>query len=287
MESESAEAESVWRFLSAAPERWLDVGSPQGSPQIREILQWHAMYCALTDNLPNLVLTSSLMTTIVEESGIGGGFLSCSEMSRSGWFGGTEDARAAAIFGRDGHLEAVLVACTFLAQGFDIYGGAGRPLVDGYRFLLPAVASYFAADSDVDLADAGIPRGWWDAAGTGPMPIQPNAPTYALNPRLDKARQREVIGRGPGDGRYLLVELFGGRIPGEVRDDPVDVWPQDLLRLDDPSALGGFDRARIHTPVGSRCMAAATHALITWLSMSLAAAHGATDLVRLADRRLA
>jgi hypothetical protein len=156
------------------------------------------------------------MTMIVEESEIGGGFLSCSEMSRGGWIGGTEDARAAAILGRDGQLEAVLVACTFLAQGFDVYGGDGRPLVDGYRFLLPAIASYFAADSDVDLADVGIPRGWWDSAGTGPMPIRPNALTYALNPRLDNERRREVIGRGLGNvdvwilgptGRLLGMDL--------------------------------------------------------------------------------
>jgi hypothetical protein len=216
MESESDEAESVRRFLSAAPERWLDVGSPQDSPQVREMRQWHALYRALSDDLPSLVLTSSLMTMIVEESDIGGGFLSCSEMSRGGWFGETEDARAAAILGRDGQLEAVLVACAFLAQGFDIYGGDGRPLVDGYRFLLPAIASYFAADSDVDLADVGIPRGWWDSAGTGPMPIRPNALTYALNPRIDNARRREVMGRGPGKvdvwilgptGRLLGMDL--------------------------------------------------------------------------------
>lgn len=156
------------------------------------------------------------MTSIVEESGIGGGFLSCSEMSRGGWFGGTDDARAAAILGREGQLDAVLVACTFLAQGFDIYGGDGRPLVDGYRFLLPAIASFFAADSDVDLADVSSPRGWWDFAGTGPIPIPPNALTYALNPRLDKARRRELIGRGPGEvdvwilgptGRLLGMDL--------------------------------------------------------------------------------
>lgn len=191
--------QQVHDFLSREPERWRDVGVEYESPQIREILQWQALYGALRDDLPNLVLTSSLMTTLVEESGIGGGFLSCSEVSRGGWFGGTEDARAAAILGRDGKLEAVLVACTFLAQGFDIYGGDGRPLVDGYRFLLPAIASYFAAESYVDLADVRFPRGWWDFDGTGPMPIRPNSLTYALNPRLDDARRRAVIGTGPGE----------------------------------------------------------------------------------------
>ena len=86
---------------------------------------------------------------------------------------------------------------------------------------------------------------------------------------------------------HLSLELLGYGIPSELCNDPVEVWPRDLLRLGDPSTLDSFDRARIHTPVGRRCMAAATHALVTWLSMSLAAAYGATDLVRFADRRLA
>lgn len=199
MASEDVVARQIQDFLGRAPERWRDVGVEYESPQVRELLQWHALYGALISDLPDLVLTSPLMTTLVEESGIGGGFLSCSEMSRGGWFGDTNDARAAAILGRDGKLEAVLVACAFLAQGFDVYGGDGRPLVDGYRFLLPAIASYFAADSNVDLVDLRIPRGWWDFAGTGPMPIRPNALTYAVNPRLDNARRRRVIGRGPGE----------------------------------------------------------------------------------------
>lgn len=216
MESESAEAGAVRKFLSTTPERWLNVGSPQESAQVREMRQWHALHRACASDLPDIALSPALMTLLCEESGVGGGFLSCTEMSRGGWFGDEADARAAAILGRDGQLETVLVACTFLAHGFDIYGGDGRPLVDGYRFLLPAIASYFAADSGVDLADVGIPPGWWDFAGTGPFPIRPNALTYALNPRLDDARRRGVMGRGPGavdvwilgpTGRLLGMDL--------------------------------------------------------------------------------
>lgn len=244
MSNQTASPESVSEFLAQASPPWRDAGRDTASPQIRELLQWHTLYCALINDLPDLVLTSALMTTIVEESGIGGGFLSCSEMSRGGWFGGTEDARAAAILGRDGQLEAVLVACTFLAQGFDVYGGDGRPLVDGYRFLLPAIASYFAADSDVDLADVSTPRGWWDSDGVGPMPIRPNALTYALNPRLDDSRRRKVIGRGPGKvdvwilgptGRLLGMDLsFLSPDELAVTEETMSEFIEDLGQDDPP-----------------------------------------------------
>jgi len=202
----NSDAQQVEDFLSRAPQRWLDAGADQADLRVREILQWHALYRALTADLPDLTLTSPIMTMICEESGIRGGFLSCTEMSRGGWFGGEADARAAAILGRNGDLEAVLVACTFLAQGFDIYGGDGRPLLDGYRFLLPAVASYFAADSGISLTDLKLPPGWWDHDGVGPTQIKPNVLTYAVNPRLDEEQRRALLGRGPG---LVDVDMFG------------------------------------------------------------------------------
>lgn len=175
--------------------------------------QWHALYRSFRSDLPQVSLSSPLMTLLCDESGVGGGFLSCTEMSRGGWFGEEDDARAAAFLGRNGDLEAVLVGCTFLAHGFDVYGGEGRPLLDGYRFLLPAIASYFAAETNLDLADVRIPPGWWDFAGAGPQPIRPNALAYAVNPKLDGARRRAVIGVG---SNHVDVWILGptGRLLG-------------------------------------------------------------------------
>jgi len=204
--NQTASPEALSEFLALASPAWREAGSEGDSPQVRELLQWHALYRALTEAFPGIELTPDLMTIICEESDIGGGFLSCTEMSCGGWVGDDADARAAAILGRAGQLEAVLVGCTFLAHGFDVWGGDGRPLLDEYRYLLPAVASYFSADSDVRLGELRLPRGWWDFDGFGPQPIGPNLVTYALNPRMTPQRRRGAVGAGPGRAD---VGIFG------------------------------------------------------------------------------
>lgn len=206
MSAEPLAAEAVSDFLAQESPRWREAGQEGDSPQVRELRQWHALHSAVLDAFPRGQLTPDVMTIICEESGIDGGFLSCTEMSRGGWVGDDADARAAALLGQDGHLEVVLVGCTFLAHGFDVWGGEGRPLLDEYRYLLPAVASYFAAESDVRLGDLRLPLGWWDFDGHGPQPIGPNLVAYALNPRLGPERRRGAFGAGPG---RAPVGIFG------------------------------------------------------------------------------
>lgn len=196
----------VGDFLSRDQARWREVGEDQSSPQVREMLQWSALYRSLVGELPEIVLTYPLMALICDRSGIGGGFLSCTEMPRGGAVCDDEDLRAAALLGQEGRLEEVLTACTFLSQGFDVWGGEGRPLLDNYRYLLPAVASYHAADAGTRFNDLILPPGWWDADETGPYPIRPDVLAYALNPRLDDERRRELLGHGPG---LVSLELFG------------------------------------------------------------------------------
>lgn len=81
MSEETLDAEAVSEFLAQGSPPWREAGQEGDSPQVRELRQWQALYTALINDLPDLGLTSELVATIVEEGGIGGGFLSCSEMS--------------------------------------------------------------------------------------------------------------------------------------------------------------------------------------------------------------
>lgn len=166
------------------------------------MLQMHGFYRAIRQEFPNLQFHKNTLDAIWYENFGGQSHLttplmSANEWSRGGWIEGLPETLAAAFLGQQGNLEAVIVACVMLSHGYDYFGGEGRPLIDGYRYLLPAVASYASASMDVSFETLDIPPGWFDIQGIGPNMIKPNPLTRVLNPKSSAEQRRLWVSPDP------------------------------------------------------------------------------------------
>lgn len=169
---------------SGAP--WRQLGTEFDNPYAAALVQMHGMYRWVRSEFPDLVLGAEAMNVLADEF-VGGSWLCARELPISGSSVRCDGLRAAAELGGAGQLEAVLVSCAILSHGFDYHGGdsPARPLIDDYRYLLPAVASYFSAHTGevMNFEDLDVPR-WVGAGRSLPESIEPNALARALNPTL-------------------------------------------------------------------------------------------------------
>jgi hypothetical protein len=156
-----------------------------------------AFYDVIRAEFPNIRVSRPVMDLLVEaamERFAAGPFTFAWESSMAGWYGQVGDVVAAAHLGSEGELETVLSAMTLLSHGYDYFGGDGRPLIDGYRYLIPSAASYTSALNSVVLEPAKRLPGWWDQEGYGPQPIEPDLLSRAVNVRLTDEQRRAAVG---------------------------------------------------------------------------------------------
>lgn len=213
--SRLSDVQNDWASLSevAALNEWFDntdfgwLGNvqcteiPQGNvgwAEATHMLRLHALYRAVRSEFPNLPITRGVVTAIVTPTPddldlrVEGPLLAAWDHGISGCYPKVGDVVAAATLGRTGSLEAVLVACDLLCHRYNFFGGDGRPLIDEYRYLLPAVASFTSAASTPSLTGVESGPGWWDEDGCRNPAAQPNLVTRALG--ADPAHRRALIG---------------------------------------------------------------------------------------------
>lgn len=168
-----------------------------GRTEADRMLRWHGLYKAIRAEFPNLSFGLKTMQVIWEtwDSAYGGPLMGGPEYATSGWYSGIRAAIAAGVLGKEGHVEPVLVAGVMLCHGYNSFGGDVRPLIDGYRYLLPAITSFTSATTDVAFTSLDIPPGWFDSEGSGPNWIKPNPLTRALNLSISDEQRRLWISR--------------------------------------------------------------------------------------------
>lgn len=161
-----------------------------------QMLRWHGLYRAIRSEFPNMPFHEGTLNAIWDEDFIydspcyQGPLMGGPEYAVSGWYGGPDETVAAAFLGQQGHLEAVIVTGIILCHSYTFYSGDGRPLIDGYQYLLPAVASYTSVASGTRFSELDIPPGWYDSEHYGPNLILPNPLTRVLNPKLSEDQRR-------------------------------------------------------------------------------------------------
>lgn len=247
---------------------WRRLGSEVGNPYAASMIQMHGMYRWLRVRLPDLTLGTEAMNVIADEF-VGGPWLCAREMPISGSSARCDGLQAAAELGRAGQLESVLVSCAILSHGFDYHGGydPARPLIDDYRYLLPAVASYFSADTGelMSFKDLDVPH-WFGADSSLPERIEPNALTRALYPALTAPVMAPVLAASPASCSrdqcpaylYYPAALALGREMGVLDSDAreaaeeeltfmieqlVDDWPEDDPNVTRDSYLAPLELA--------------------------------------------
>lgn len=131
-----------------------------------QMLQLHALYQAIRTEFPNMKVSRAMLVAVLGPDSardfpqvIQNGPLREGN-SFSSWFGSPEEVMGAAALGREGSLEAVLVAGDLLCHGFNVFGGDERALIEGYRHFLPAIASYTSATIGARFADIQPGPGW-------------------------------------------------------------------------------------------------------------------------------
>lgn len=168
-----------------------------GRAQADQMLRLHALYQAIRAEFPNLKFSRAVLVAFMGPD-------SARDMSMldgplragtwwSGWYGSPEDVMGAAALGREGSLEAVLVAGDLLCHGFNGYGGDGRALIESYRHFLPAIASYTSATTGVRFADIQAGPGWYYPDGYPNRPSKPNTLTRAINRSLTSQQRRALV----------------------------------------------------------------------------------------------
>lgn len=178
------------RTCSAIPDGAL------GRAQADHMLRWHGLYRAIRDEFPNLPFHEQTLNAIWADDFVwdtsfyAGPLRGGPEEARSGWYGGIPESIAAAFLGQQGHIDAVIVAGVMLSHGYDFFSADGRPLIDGYRYLLPAIASYASATSGILFEQLDLPPGWYDSDHYGPNGIRPSALTRVLNPQVSADQRR-------------------------------------------------------------------------------------------------
>jgi len=222
-----------------------------GRREADQMLRLYALYQSIRQEFPNIKPSKQMVDTFMHpDSDLYARFF-CSplsaacEMGRSGCYIGTSDVIAAAHLGGHGDLQAVLVACDLLCHGYDVFGGDGRPLIDEYRYFLPAVASYTSSAVSAPLASIEPGPGWWDADGRRNLPAKPNRLTRALNRTLDEHRRRALVGRDRVEqespeffapvARVLGMDLTF-LTPEELAsaEDEIEIYVADLQMEDPP-----------------------------------------------------
>ena len=232
-------AAAVADWLDSSDLGWLDGVECEAIPagcvgkaEADQMLRWHRLYKALASALPNLAITVGALDALTDPDAgrelVPGPLPECSTWTVMGWDFlvdevGVGGVVAAGVLGRIGELEAVLVASAILAHRYEYFGGDGRPLVDGYRIFLPAVASFESATSGKDLANLDLPPGWWDAEDNGPMRIGPDALARVVNPSLTPLERRILVGNQPDEQcdtpTFLMAAVALGLDSSFLTDD--------------------------------------------------------------------
>lgn len=221
-----------------------------GRQEADQMLRLNAVYQVVRREFPNIKPSKQMIDTFMHpDSDIYRQYLyspldaSC-EMGRSGCHIAVPDVIAAATLGEIGELSAVLTACDLLCHGYDYFGGNGRPLIDEYRYFLPAVASYTSAVGSSSVASVELGPGWWDADGRRNLPAKPNRLTRALNRTLGESRRRALVGNDSSEqespeyfapvARVLGIDLRF-LTPEELAsaDEEMEMYVTDL-QLEDP-----------------------------------------------------
>lgn len=179
-----------------------------GRAEADQILQLHALYLAIRGQFPNLTWTNRAMDAFLADDAwvapYGPLDVASLDCSTNRWIGRVGEAAAAAALGSSGDLEAVLVACDLLSHRYDSYSGVdGRPLVDGYQFFLPAVASFASATTGMRFAELGKGPGWWIFRGPHVRATAPDRLSRSLNPSITREQRRQFVF---GDGTALWSE---------------------------------------------------------------------------------
>jgi hypothetical protein len=134
------------------------------------------------------------------------------EVSSWRWLGDDtlDEVVAAAVLGRQGDLDAVLLDGDLASHNYDFFsGGEGTARPDAYTRLLPSVASYTSARSEIALAGVDRGPGWWDWQDHYNTPTAPVTLARALGEDLTTERRRALVGvhgaESAGAGEFIAV----------------------------------------------------------------------------------
>lgn len=195
----STAAERMAEYLEATDFGWLDDVTCERLPPgaighntATHILKIDAYCKRVRADHPDLAIDREVMDLLVNRMPISGPLTDAMELSRSGWYGDIDDVVAAVTLGASNQVAAVITAGAFLSQGFDYFGGDGRPLIDGYRYFLPAVAAFGQAAQHAD--ETACTAKWWDREGYVNVIMQPDALYRAIAPGLTERQRRALVG---------------------------------------------------------------------------------------------
>ena len=207
MNADAGSRDALEAWLASEDFGWLDdvtcSALPEGSlgrAEADQILRVDALYQAIRRRFPNMAPSMEVLDAFMNaDSDLYSEYyfepLSAScELGRIGWYGSIEDVIAAAALGKQGSLSAVLVACDLLSHRYDYYGGDSRPLVEGYRYFLPAIASYASGPLVQGFTVIERGPGWWNSDGHWNSPSPPNPLTRALNRALPSEVRKNLVG---------------------------------------------------------------------------------------------
>ena len=186
-----------------------------------------------------------------------------------------DEVVAAAALGAQGDLDAVLLDGDLQSHNYDFFpGGEGTARPDAYTKLLPAVASYTSARSEIAFANVDLGPGWWDLQGYYNTPTTPVTLTRALSPDLTIERLRSLV------GVQGVETAEAGEFISVARALGIDTsfLPSDVLAAGDAwidSVLGEISRADIDGETLDR------------LDLSLEGLHTAYTVAANVDRLLA